>query len=168
MNRAAGRIAALHVPLDGHHVPYQTSLRVIGDFLDGHSPCKARVIEVPHGFEVSSQPSHGEGEPARRLFSHEELRSQAEKPCLRTIPGQGKSVSPRTEYQELFRAIGYELETWEVYLILLDELDDGFLLTYQYYSRDSGLILHKRHVVVRQEDGAILLRSAIARRGRQG
>jgi hypothetical protein len=142
-------------------VPYQTCLRTIGAALDARGDSHVRVFEVtsfPNGVGFASR---------RKLFSHKDLLAQDygshhHKPHL--LHKHAAALSP---YQDLFRAIGYELVDAGAYSIILDELDDGFLLTYQYYNPESGFMLHKRQIQLKRDDTRLILSVAIGRRSRR-
>lgn len=127
----------------------------------------SRFFEVPDGFEVTSFPNGVGFASRRKLFSHKDLLAQDygshhHKPHL--LHKHAAALSP---YQDLFRAIGYELVDAGAYSIILDELDDGFLLTYQYYNPESGFMLHKRQIQLKRDDTRLILSVAIGRRSRR-
>jgi hypothetical protein len=66
------------------------------------------------------------------------------------------------------RALGYELERVPAYSLLLDELEDGFLVTYQYVDATGGYLIHKRLVVLGPQDKDSLLGEARSRRAKRG
>ena len=168
MNQAVGFAAARERHLSDEPVPYQSNLRAIGADLDAQHRDQARVMEVPSGFDVSSCARGSTGDREQKLVTHAELREHKGGSYHRKMRILRHGAKEEFSYEDLFRAIGYLLEKSRAYVMLLDELDDGFLLTYQHYSRDAGYLLRKGRVVLGHTDQVLLLRSAVARRSPHG
>lgn len=62
------------------------------------------------------------------------------------------------------RALGAELEEIGAYAILIDELDGGFLLSFQYYDATQGYVPLKASRMVEQGERGHLLNKEIGRR----
>jgi hypothetical protein len=156
--------------VDQERTPYQALLRVIGRELDHHHATSIRVIEILSGFEVHY--TVDERNPAGGVlnFSFEELKAKSRgnrmQPLLRHPIGGRRSKKGKPTYQDFLRALGYELEDAGAYLILLDELEDGYLLTYQFYNPDSGFLLHKHRVALHADSAGEIVNVASMRRGR--
>jgi hypothetical protein len=146
-------------------------LRVIGRDLDHRRASRVRVMETPSGFSAQYFADPESDVIANVTYSHAELHTQARggfmQPLLRHPIGGGKRFKHgRPTYQNFFRALGYELEDAGAYAILLDELDDGYLLTYQFYNPESGFMLHKHRVALHADAAGEIVNVASMRRGR--
>lgn len=151
-------------------MPYQSVMRVIGRDLDRLQATYVRLIELPTGFAVQYVTPKSETTIVTVEFTMSELMARAEpgllQPLLRRPVGPRRTFSGKPTYQNLFRALGYELEDAGAYSILLDELDDGFLLTYQFYNPESGFMLHKHRVALHADEAGKIVNVASMRRGR--
>ncbi|HEY8684540.1 MAG TPA: hypothetical protein VIO57_02930 [Chloroflexota bacterium] len=156
--------------MDQERTPYQALLRAIGRELDHRRATVARVMETDSGFEVQYAVEGQLPETASLTYSYGELHAKARgnriQPMLRHPMGRKRSRHGRPTYQDFFRALGYELEDAGAYLILLDELEDGYLLTYQFYNPDSGFMLHKHRVALQADEAGEIVNVASMRRGR--
>ena len=71
----------------------------------------------------------------------------------------------KRRYEDVLRALGYELEHGAACMIALDELDEeGFVLTYQVNNPADGYLLRKRLLVLGPEQRHMILKDAYARR----
>ncbi len=149
-------------------VPYQWLLRAIGAELDTLQASLFTVIEEANGFAVRFHLASTQQEWRVLHFSYEELLAyrthlegrQSKRIILR------KGVKPGG-YQDMLRALGYELEQAHAYSILVDELEEGFFFTYLALDPSQGYVPRKRLVVVDRAQREQLLREASARRGTQ-
>ncbi len=161
-------VTAFDRPLDLLELSYQNRLRVTGRFLDGHRLHTATVIEVQNGFVLRASRSN---EPWPQVV---ELSDRQLANMLReSIQARGESepipeirdLIP-TGYEDLFRAIGYELDQRVAESIVLSELPSFLALsgyepvfglgepTYQQFSDAIGA-----------EEVALILQRAVSRRG---
>jgi hypothetical protein len=156
--------------VDQERIPYQALLRVIGRDLDSHHAFRVRLMEVPDGFHVQYFKDAERPDLASLDFSYDDLNDRARRgrlqPLLRHPMGGKRFKRGKPTYQDFFRALGYELEDAGAYSILLDELDDGYLLTYQFYNPDSGFMLHKHRVALHADEAGEIVNVASMRRGR--
>lgn len=157
--------------VDQDRVPYQMMLRVIGQDLDRLHASNIRLIETSSGFAVQYVSDTSRAEIADLIFSFEDLlprtRTGRFQPMLRHPRGGAKRFRHgKPTYQDFLRALGYELEEAGAYSILMDELDDGYLLTYQFYNPDSGFLLHKHRVALHADEAGEIVNAAGMRRGR--
>jgi hypothetical protein len=148
-------------------------LRVIGLDLDHRHASRVRLMETPSGFSVQYFEDSQADAIASLNYTHAELNARARggriQPLLRHPIGGGKRFKQgRPTYQDFFRALGYELEDAGAYSILLDEIDDGYLLTYQFYNPESGFMLHKHRVALHADAAGEIVNVASMRRGRVG
>jgi hypothetical protein len=67
-------------------------------------------------------------------------------------------------YQNLLRAVGYELDGVDAHTILLEQIDDDLLLTYVYPHYVGGFALMKQFTVIAPEARKEMLRAAQGRR----
>jgi hypothetical protein len=146
-------------------------LRVIGRDLDHLHASRVRLMETPSGFSAQYFEDSLSDVIASLTYSHDELNARARggrlQPLLRHPIGGGKRFKQgRPTYQDFFRALGYELEDAGAYAILVDELDDGYLLTYQFYNPESGFMLHKHRVALHADAAGEIVNVASMRRGR--
>lgn len=156
--------------MDQERTPYQAFLRVVGRDLDHHRATIVRVVETISGFEVHYVADDQRPEMAALTYTFDQLKAKARgsrmHPLLRHPIGTRRSKKGKPTYQNFFRALGYELEDAGAYLILLDELEDGYLLTYQFYNPDSGYLLHKHRVSLKTDETGEIVNVASMRRGR--
>jgi hypothetical protein len=147
-----------HAAEVSHHeerVHYQTLLRGLGAWLDDHPAQSFSVVETHTGFTMVSR---RDGDPSQLdsiTFAH-----------LLDLAGnlKRKSAQPGGKYQNMLRALGYELDQLLASYILLDDVEDGLLLTYMVRPPDGNLMWRKQHVLLDTNDRSNLLKKAIARR----
>lgn len=153
---------------DQEQVPYQAILRAVGAYLDEHEACRIQIIELVDALMVQ----YGDGGPsaarqitqcsyADLLTREAELRKQKRRK-LRWSASTGSAKPSR--YEDVLRALGYELEKGEAHMMALDEVDDGFVLTYQAYSPHEGYMLRKRLLVLGPDQQDMVLTAAYRRR----
>ncbi len=146
---------------------YQTSLRAIGAYLDQRPAGTVRVIEVPEGFEVHWLGSAADHHLQWVHLPVDELLQWGEELKRKKTRRAFRSHAPITEdhsYENVFRALGFELDTLEAYSILVDELEDGFLVTYQFLNPHESYMLRKHMVILRRNEMFQVMSAADARR----
>jgi hypothetical protein len=144
--------------------PYQWLLRAIGAYLDREAATYILIMEVPTGFAVRYQLDPQKPELQRQDFTFRELHEfKARMEASRTIH-LFREERPGL-YQDLLRAIGYEIEQAGAYSILIDQVEDDFVITYQYLDPTQGFVPHKRLSVVYANARGELLERARSRRG---
>lgn len=148
---------------------YQASLRMIGAFLDENDARNAHIMETVDGFTIRYQRVH-EG---MKLYTHKvkyadvlKLTAEVERKRKRNLFGFGsRQPDPTTgRYENTLRALGYELDTAQAYSLLIDEVDEGFLVTYQYLNPTQGFMVRKRMVFLNLHSIEHVLSDAYARR----
>ncbi len=156
--------------MDQERTPYEAFLRVVGRDLDHRRATGVRVVETISGFEIHYAVDDQSPEMVTLAYTFDQLKAKAQgsriQPLLRHPMGGRRSKKGKPTYQNFFRALGYELEDAGAYLILLDELEDGYLLTYQFYNPDSGFMLHKHRVALQTDEAGEIVNVAGMRRGR--
>lgn len=157
------------VKLPGDRVPYQSVLRALGSLLDEHGASSINLLEAENGFAVRYQPHRGSPETVLAQYNEEGLKNLAGDVDRRRrrkafhFGGGGGSTERRT-YENILRAIGYELDQVQAYSILLDETDDGMVVTYQYLNPQEGFNARKRMVILGTEAMRGVLDDAQSRR----
>lgn len=115
---------------------YQTMLRSVGRHLDEEPSCRITLVEVPDGFLVRLQRTVYRFEPRVELFKREDLLRDAtqyvrsERPVPVHQRHQGIWSHFPNGHQDFMRALGYELDQARARHIVIDELEDGVVLTY--------------------------------------
>jgi hypothetical protein len=112
----------------GQRVDYQLMLRGTGAYLDRYRASSIAVIEMPDGFALRYQ-EDGKGWRSVRLI-YEDLEALQTDMEWRRDPRQRSDGQLTEEYQNLLRALGWELRRQSAKSILVEELDDRLLVTY--------------------------------------
>jgi hypothetical protein len=139
---------------------YQAALRAIGQWLDlQEATAGMRIVETPDGFLVAHTPDDDPDNDVSWMFTFDDMIALAEDMSRRTrFPGGS------VQYQDLLRAVGYELDEVEAHAVLLEQVNDDLLLTYLYPNYVGGLSLHKQFTVMPQDAAAELVCNARERR----
>jgi hypothetical protein len=127
---------------------YQASLRTIGVQLDANHAFHANVVEVLDGFQVRHERSSHDRELVSRHVGYAEvisLANELEPKHWRWGLGSGEKHGVG-RYEVTLRALGIELDAAHAYSLLIDEVDDGFLVTYQYLKPSQGFMVRKRMI----------------------
>jgi hypothetical protein len=157
-----------------HHTDnYQWKLRALGAFLDTQNAGHISVIETRSGFATRYYQQLGEHAPTFVLVEEPQLRAINEALRQRReptpTPGSvplGGPLSAQGKYQDFFRALGWELDDLAAGSILLDEQDEGVLLTYAYRDPANPQIWGKRSASLGQIEQEQILKEARGRRRR--
>lgn len=121
----------------GREDTYQWMLRALGAHLDEEPSCRITLAEGPDGFLVRLQRHLHKLEPLVYVIRRETLRKQlaelgqARKPAGLRARHQGVWALFPNGHQDFFRALGYELDQRRASMILVDELEDGIVVTYR-------------------------------------
>jgi hypothetical protein len=172
-SRSADMLGAASQEWEEHHrelVPYQITLRGVGAYLDQHHAQRASVLELIDGFSVSYYGSPADSEMVAVHVAYQDLltldaeveRKRQRKPSL-----FGRKAEPGS-YKDVFRALGYELEVAKAYSLLIDQTDDGLLVTYQYLNPSQGSMVRKRMAILSSESIEQVVRDARSRRAGGG
>jgi hypothetical protein len=150
---------------------YQRMLRAIGAYLDGEDPDRFRLVEVLDGFEVVLERGGQRAELEEIHFSYDTLTEQAEslmrrRKLLGSRHGGGWALASSGR-QDFLRALGYELDDSRARFILIDEAEDGMLVTYSYLDPAQGFQWRKHMVVLKRDHIQSVLQSAYGRRHRR-
>ena len=153
----------------GREKTYQWMLRALGAFLDEEPSCRISMAEVPDGFLVRMQRALHKLEPKVLHFKRETLIEQLDhlmqqrKPSVAHAHHQGIWTHFPNGHQDFMRALGYELDQAGAFGILMDELEDGMVVTYSYPDSESGS-WRKRIVLLGLTEIEELLNAAFERR----
>ena len=143
----------------GKRLSYQSMLRVLGSRLDEGSAHQISVTEMADGYNVRYQQDPDSAESVQAFYSHQGLLSMEADMKRR----KGHSVgSPQGKYQDILRALGYELDQVGAHNIVFDEMKDGFLVTYSFLDASDRRTLQKRAAIFGPKGN--LLEDAYARR----
>jgi hypothetical protein len=128
---------------------------------------------MPDGFLVRLQRALHKLEPQVLHFERDRLKEQLEQ-----LGRQRKSVGRSRHqgiwsafpngHQDFFRALGYELDQASARNVLIDELEDGIVVTYTYPETSNGSGWKKRMVVLRLHEIEAILNAAFERRQKPG
>lgn len=161
-----------HMNQTPKRVPYQVTLRGVGAYLDERSAHSVNVLEDESGFTVrfATEPSLGDAGAVK--LSNVELLAltyqRDRKRRRKSFPfGRVEEASHSDCYENRLRAIGYELDSVGAYSVLLDELEDGWLVTYQFLRPTDGFNAHKRMVILGHSEMQAVLDDALERRDRR-
>jgi hypothetical protein len=139
---------------------YQVALRVLGAWLDDQGAAPGiRILETMEGFVVQQSSDHSTGAETSQTLTFDQVWDlDAQK------KNRKRSKEKDGGYQNLFRAIGYELDEADAHTILLEQIDDDLLLTYLYPHYVGGFALLKQFTVIGREARREMLRMAQTRR----
>jgi hypothetical protein len=155
-------------PAEGGRVnTYQWLLRALGAYLDERPSCRISLAEVPDGFLVRVQRTLHTLEPEIYRFNHQRLREQLtilfeQRKGAGGVRHEGIWSSFPNGHADFFRALGYELDQESARNVLIDELEDGIVVT---YFRPDNEGWKKRMVFLGLEDIKNILNAAFERRG---
>jgi hypothetical protein len=148
---------------------YERALRAIGRHLDAEPAYHTSVLEVPDGVTVRSQPVRHRSSGKvihfdwRKLADLAVLHTAARSFGKRRAPHSGIWSSFPNGHEDFFRALGYALDSERAANVSIDELPDGFAVSY--VRANTRHAFEKCHRVYRAEEIEGLLASAHARRG---
>ncbi|HEX6506044.1 MAG TPA: hypothetical protein VF221_00280 [Chloroflexota bacterium] len=155
-------------------VSYQSVLRTVGAYLDEYAASQVTVLETPDSFAIRLKRPGVSGAPTLIELSYDDLVSRTSSLTRRRGRGAMRAASPHvlthgtsrleTFYQDLFRALGWELDDTSAYNILLEEVNATFLVTYMTLDRDNGYIWRKRNAQLGIGELDTVLKEAQGRR----
>jgi len=153
----------------GQETSYQWMLRALGAFLDEEPTCRITIAELSDGFLVRLQRALHRLEPQvfelTRKDLVEQLRRRAEgrKGESGPVHHQGVWAHFPNGHQDFFRALGYELDDASAHGILIEEVENGIVVTYSYPDKDSSGE-RKRQLFLGVQEIEQILNSAFERR----
>ena len=150
-------------------IPYQWLFRAMGAALDEVRASSVSIIETGEGFVVRYRRTDQQPELAAASLSYAALLEQrAELESRRVVPRRVRAweqgEGAHSHYQDMLRAMGSQLERIEAYSILVDEIDEGLIVTYQYLDARDNYLFRKAKVMVRWDQVSQMLGEARSRR----
>jgi hypothetical protein len=137
-------------------VPYEFTLRALGAMLDERESVRIHVLEVINGFMMRYCLAPSDS----ALYTHRATHAELLELSAAVESRRHRKVFPfgfrlgqnaRGTYEDALRALGSELDTMKAYSILIDETDEGFLVTYQYLNPAQGFMVRKRMAFLGRE-----------------
>lgn len=146
---------------------YEWLLRALGSFLDASPACRISLAELPDGFLVRLLHGLDELEPEVMTFDRGALQDQLDRLFQRHKPQfharhRGVWATFPSGHSDFFRALGHELDRSGAHDILIDELEDGLVVT---YVRDYEGRRSKKALSLAPPDIERILNKAFERRG---
>lgn len=151
---------------------YQLMLRAVGAYIDIERPRAFSVVEVGEGLWLLLD-SEDEDVLHEVRLERETLMRQGEQLVRgRTGRADGSavivSVAPREgRYQDLLRALGYQLDKSEARHVLLSAAKDGLFITYSTPDRAGGIGWRQQMALLGQGEIEMVLEAARERREQQ-
>jgi hypothetical protein len=149
---------------------YQWMLRALGAYLDEEPSCRISLTEVPDGFIVRLQRALHKLEPQVLHFKRDSLKEQLEQLIAskrhtgQRAHHQGIWSHFPNGHQDFLRALGFELDEASARNIFLDELEDGFVVTYTCPAEKGSEEWTKKLVILGIEEIESILNAAFERR----
>lgn len=148
---------------------YQWMLRALGGYLDEEPSCRISLVEVPDGFLVRMQRALHKLEPKVEHFKRETVAQQLDQ-LLHNRKGPGSRQHHQgvwshfpNGHQDFLRALGFELDQARARAILIDELEDGIVVTYTHPDEGES-VWASRMVVLGLGEIETILNEAFERR----
>ncbi len=157
------------MPAGREDAAYQWMLRAIGAYLDERSAGDVCVIETPEGFALRFAGEEGTVPLDLVRFDYDAIATYnrlLERRRQEQISSRGLAGVQNHQYQDLFRAIGWELDDSNARNVLITEAEDGLLLTFLALRPDSGSQWEKRSANLGDTAMEAILRDARSRRRR--
>lgn len=144
---------------------YEAALQAVGAYLDSQRATEFKLLEAPQGFAVRFEVRGAQAESRAAFFTFRDLHSPGGEFDLPLPMRYGLGSNDR-KYRDELAAIGHDLDESRAVSILLDELPDALLITYEYDDPQRGYVRRKRMAVAGPKDRARLKRDARSRRPR--
>jgi len=151
---------------------YQWMLRALGAYLDEEPSCRISLTEVPDGFLIRLQRALHKLEPEVFHFKRETLKEQLDQLMRErrsnrtTARHQGVWSHFPNGHQDFLRALGFELDEANAHSIFVDELEEGFVITYTCPESPGSSTWTKKMVVLGLEEIEAILNAAFERRAK--
>ena len=139
---------------------YEETLREVGVWLDEDAAQGVSLLETPQGFAVNYHARISGEDREWVIFSFEDLQDPSVERERRQVPKHRDG----TGYQDFLRALGHELDQSLASELLIDEIHEDVLVTYQHQTQTAALVRRKRMAVVKPAEREALLQRAHARR----
>lgn len=151
---------------DGHgSLSYESALQAVGAYLDAECATEFQLLETPDGFAVRFEGRSVGPAPHTAFFRFADLRlAGIEMDFLHKIR---HTLGPEDrQYRHLLAAVGHDLDEAKAVSILIDELPESLLITYEFDDPRKGYVLRKRMALAGPRDRERLLHDARQRRKR--
>src|SRR5947209_14977974 len=123
---------------------YQPALRMLGEYLDQRPVHYAGIIEIADGFVVQYQPDPADPVRVALPFSRLDLDSlSTDLDFTRRHRAATSSNGASGWYGDVLRSVGYELDQRVNQNVLIDEHDEGMLVTYLHFHPRGNYIPEK-------------------------
>lgn len=155
-------------------VSYQRVLRTVGAYLDEYAASHVSLIETKDGFAVrTDRPGNGSVSDVVE-FGYEDLVQRNS--LLTRRRGRGAMAAARPQhltsgvrsldamYQDLLRALGWELDSSSAYNVLVEEVNSMLLVSYIVLHSPSDPVWVKRSATLGVPELETMLREAHTRR----
>ena len=155
-------------------VSYQRMLRAVGAYLDEYAASQLSLLEVEEGFAMRIARSGSPLDPTLVNFDFQDLVSRGT--LLTRRRGRGGMAAARHRhlysghlsldamYQDLLRALGWELDESSARNVLVEELESGLFVTYTTLKNSADSVWTKRSARLGISELEEMLRDAYARR----
>lgn len=147
---------------------YQWQLRALGAFLDAQPAADVSIMEVGDRYAVRYYDARRDHSSPVFVFMDVQQLQRINDALLerreRGASGQ-HGFEPDGRYQDLLRALGWELDDLDANQIVMDERTEGLYVSYRYTSPD-GELFRKRIANLGVPDWEAILHEARSRRGR--
>lgn len=144
---------------------YEAGLQAVGAYLDSQCATEFKLLETPQGFAVRYEVARGDPESRVAFFRFKDLhQSGVEVEFLRKVR---RPLGPADrQYRHLLGAVGHDLDATHAVSILLDELPEALLITYEFDDPGRGYVLRKRMALAGPRDRERLMSDSHRRRMR--
>jgi Bacterial Ig domain len=149
---------------------YQSMLRALGAYLDEEPSCRITLAELPDGFLIRVRRALHSLDPQVLHFTRTTLDEQLnqfarlKRSAGPRVPSQGVWSRFPNGHQDFLRALGYELDQVSAQSIFIDELEDGFIVTYSCPEVPDNSTWIKKAVIMGLQDIETILNVAFERR----
>jgi hypothetical protein len=139
---------------------YQIALRAVGAWLDASGAgSDIRILETTDGFMVQQATPESTGVESSQTISFDRVWHLSGDKKYRK-----RSKEKDGGYQNLLRAVGFELDQADAHDILLEQIGEELLLTYVYPRYQGGFSVIKQFTVIAPDARQDLIRAAQERR----
>lgn len=139
---------------------YQTALRAVGAWLDAQGAASGvRILETTDGFVVQQGAGLNSQVESAQTITFDQVWQLSEDKKYRK-----RSREKEGGYQNLLRAVGFELDQADAHAMLLEQIGEELLLTYVYPRYQGGFSVVKHFSVIAPDARRDLLQAAQTRR----
>ena len=155
-------------------VSYQRVLRTVGAYLDEYAKSQVSLLETKDGFALRTNSSGNDSVSDLHEFAYEDLVNRNS--LLTRRRGRGAMAAARPQnrhsgvrslqvmYQDLLRALGWELDSSSAYNVLVEEVNGSLLVSYIALNSPTDPVWSKRSATLGVPELESMLKEAYARR----